>query len=66
MRLVRFFNERPGCTENKDRLYRRLWAMYPAVAQRTFEVPYNFRLNDAERAHRAMPMHLLRNPLKLQ
>ena len=65
MRFVRFFNERPGSTENKDRLYRRMWKMYPSTTQRTFDVPYDFGLTDKEEAHRARPMHLLRNPLKL-
>lgn len=65
MRFVRFFNERPGSTENKNRLYRRMWKMYPSTTQRTFDVPYDFGLTDAEEAHRAKPMHLLRNPLNL-
>lgn len=64
MRLVRFFNERPGSTVNKDRMYRRLWVMYPGVTHQTFNVPYDSYLTEAERTYRDAPMHTKRNPLK--
>lgn len=63
MRIMRFFNERPGSTKNNDMFYRRMWNMYPATTENMFNQPYDFAVTERELKFRRSAEFLKRNPL---
>lgn len=48
MRLMRFFNERPGSTENNKRFYERISVMYPKTFAKMVRLDYDAHLLDDE------------------